>query len=125
MGCLQLCRRDCGSEAQGCEGCHRRFVGCCGGTVEEKRIFQARRRFEFEVEKETSNGSPQGCEPFHEGAVCVQSEACIEDSEGFAHEKVQGDGQLRRQSVSIKRAVNRFKSWWAASPGLRSMCTDR
>merc|ERR1711982_144109 len=92
--------------SQGCEGCHRRFVGGCGGTVEEERIFQARRRFEFEVEKETSNGSPQGCEPFHEGAVCVQSEACIENRESFAHEKVQGDGHAPRSGCTLDAMIH-------------------
>merc|ERR1711982_119613 len=75
-----------------------------GGAVEEERIFQVRRCLEFEAQEEARNGCPQGCEPIHEGAMCVQSQACQQDGAGVAHEEVQGDGELRWMSVAMFRS---------------------
>ena len=50
-------------------------------------IMFAPRCLELEVEVEGCTTSPQGCEPFHKGAVPIQSEARQQDSEGLPNEK--------------------------------------
>merc|ERR1712206_52603 len=72
-------------------GGHR---GSCGGTVEKERFFQTRRRVEHEAQEETSDASPQGCEPIHKRAMRFQSQASLENCQGTPDEKVEGDDQL-------------------------------
>merc|ERR1712087_822966 len=68
--------------------------GCCIRGVEEEWILQARRDAQHEAEEEACHSCPQGCEPVHQGALCLQGEACLEDSEGFRHAEAQGGHQL-------------------------------
>ena len=52
------------------------------GAVEEERVFQVRRCFELEVEEEGRDASSQGHQSIHQGAMCLQGEACVADCEG-------------------------------------------
>merc|ERR1712125_221709 len=72
------------------------------GAVEEAGIIQDRRCVELKVEVEARDPRSKGCEPFHEGAMCVQGQACQQDCQGFADEEVQGDGELS-SSLEHKR----------------------
>merc|ERR1711953_1193653 len=71
-----------------------RFVECGGGSVEKERFFQVRGSPKPEAQKEARDSCPQGSEPLHEGALCVQSQACEQDGACLANEEVQGDGKL-------------------------------
>merc|ERR1712217_819995 len=57
-------------------------------------FFQTRRRVEHEAQEETSDASPQGCEPIHKRAMRFQSQASFEDSQDISNEEVEGDDQL-------------------------------
>merc|ERR1711976_1036605 len=84
---------DCNSSLQlrglqhGLEGERRKgrrgelHVGC-SPAAEEKRVLQVRRRIEPEIEEEGRNGSSQRYQSFHQGAMCLQGEACVPDCEG-------------------------------------------
>merc|ERR1711871_1346375 len=67
--------------------------------------FQAGRLPEFEAQEEACHPSPQGCQPFHQGALRVQSEAGFEDRARFGHEEVEGDGQLSNESREMVREM--------------------
>merc|ERR1719436_1414046 len=62
--------------------------------VEKEWILQARRDAQHEAEEEACHSCPQGCEPVHKRALCLQGEACLENSEGFRHGEAQGGHQL-------------------------------
>merc|ERR1711879_656575 len=92
---IQICCRDDWPEDEGCEGRSLGNDGCCVEGVEEVRLFQVGRQAELEVEEEGRNASTEGREPFHQGAMRFQGQACIEDCEGLRHEEAQGSHQLR------------------------------
>merc|ERR1711933_534447 len=76
---------------------HRSVQRCSGDdrpAGEKERVFQTRRRLEHEAQEETSDASPQGCEPIHKRAMRFQSQASFEDSQDICNEEVEGDGQL-------------------------------
>merc|ERR1712087_846380 len=81
-------------EVEGSESCSRRPPRRGGGTNEKKRIFQARRR-ESEAQEQGRHEGTQGHQPVHQGAVCDQGEAGIQDRAWLCHEKTEGDGQLK------------------------------
>merc|ERR1712139_548814 len=58
---------------------------------EEVWRLQARRHAEHEAEEQASNEGTQGHQPFHQGAVRFQGEACLEDGEVLRNEEAQGD----------------------------------
>merc|ERR1712216_927878 len=80
-------------EEQGCEGCrhHIHGVGCF--RVEEEWLIQVRWLPELEAEEEACHPCSQGCQPFHQGAMRVQSEASLQDCPCFGNEEVEGDGE--------------------------------
>merc|ERR1712137_299929 len=102
--------------------------GSCGGygrrssrSVEKGWLFQDCRCAQLEAEIEACNTRAQGREPFHERAVCFQSQASIQDGEGTSDEEAQGDGELIMHAVRStcsKSNVELFRSRWAASPDL-------
>merc|ERR1711904_477178 len=63
---------------------------------EEVRLLQACRYAEHEAQEQTGNEGTQGHQPLHQGAVCFQGEACIEDSEVLRDEEAQGDALSQR-----------------------------
>merc|ERR1712048_803101 len=63
-------------------------------ATEEERVLQVRRRVEFEVEEEACDASSQGHQSIYQGAMRLQSEACVADCEGPCTEEIQGRGQL-------------------------------
>merc|ERR1719428_2678963 len=63
-------------------------------TVEEERVLQVRRCIELEIEEEGCDGSSQGHQPFHQGAMRLQGKACFQDSEGPRSQEIQGPCQL-------------------------------
>merc|ERR1711963_318995 len=65
-----------------------------GRAVEKERLLQIGGSPEPEAEKEACDTCPQGSEPLHERALCVQSQACEQDGACLANEEVQRDGQL-------------------------------
>merc|ERR1740117_687177 len=84
-----------GPEVEGSESCHGKPPRRCGGANEKEWIFQARRRFEHEAQEQAGCEGTQGHPPVHQGAVCDQSEAGIQESDGQSHEKTEGFGQLK------------------------------
>merc|ERR1712207_106083 len=102
--------------------------GSCGGhggrgsrSVEKSWYIQDSRCAELETEIEAYNTCAQGREPFHERAVCFQSKASIQDSEGASDEEAQRDGELIMHAVRStcsESNLELFRSWWAASPDL-------
>merc|ERR1739848_221746 len=93
--CIQLRRRKGWLEAEEREGCRRRLHVGGGSSSEEEWSVQGRWHAQFEVEGEACTCGPQGCEPIHQGALRVQSEACLENREGLRHEEAEGRNQLR------------------------------
>merc|ERR1711957_442287 len=92
-----VCSR-CGEswpEVEGSESCCRRPPRRGGDGNKEKRIFQARRGFESEAQEPGGYEGTQGHQPVHQGAVCDQGEAGIQESDGEGDEKTERDGQLK------------------------------
>merc|ERR1712185_596268 len=85
--------------------CHRgcRCRGCA--SAEGMRQIQAWRRTQLEAEEEASDCRSQGSESFHQGAVRLQGEASLQDSQGASNEEVQGDGQLSLLSCELLRVA--------------------
>merc|ERR1712217_656642 len=75
--------------------------GCCRSSTEEDGLIQDRGHAQSQVEVKACNTSTEGCEPIHEGAVRLQSQACVEDSEGAPHEEVEGTRELIARSFVI------------------------
>merc|ERR1712125_96355 len=92
------------------------------GAVEEAGIIQDRRCVEFKVEVEARDPRSKGCEPFHEGAMCVQGQACQQDCQGFADEEVQGDGELSSSFKAQTACTSHDRPWWADPPGRAGPC---
>merc|ERR1739845_239068 len=111
--CVCICCRDDRIETKRCQGCARRFARSRRGSAQKERILQDRRCIEFEIEVEAGYTCSKGCEPFHQRTLCVQSEACIQNSQRSSNEEVQADGQLRWLSVHGSHE----EPWWADSPG--------
>merc|ERR1712226_657126 len=107
FGCIQFRRRDYWFEAEGCKGSRRKFVGSGRRSAEKEWVFQDRRRSQSEAQIEARDTSAQRCEPFHKGALCIQSKARFKDGPSFANEKVQSHGQLRQRWA----VVFLCKSW--------------
>merc|ERR1712232_309994 len=70
---IQIGSRDDRPEDEGCEGCSGGYDGCCGDIVEEVGLFQVGWQVELEAEEESRDAGPEGREPVHQGAVCLQS----------------------------------------------------
>jgi hypothetical protein len=66
-----------------------------GGTGPNESKHRARRRFESEAQEPGGFQGTQGHQPVHQGAVCNQGEAGIQESDGEGDEKTEGDGQLK------------------------------
>merc|ERR1739849_47202 len=97
---LRFRRRNLRLEAKGREGRDRRHRQRRCRAAEKERFFQACWCIEHEAQEETRSSSSQGCEPLHERAMRLQSEASKQDGPCFADEEVQGDGQLRQAGDS-------------------------
>merc|ERR1712217_722419 len=69
-------------------------MGSCSRATQEERVLQIRRRIEFEVEEEASDASSQRHQSIYQGAMRLQSEACVADCEGPCTKEIQGRGQL-------------------------------
>merc|ERR1711879_602127 len=78
---------------EGCRGGHRRD---CRRRVEEKWFLQTRGCVELEAQEEACDASQERCEPIHERTMRLQSQASVQDCQGIAHEKIKGDGELKR-----------------------------
>merc|ERR1712146_416227 len=95
MGCsVQRCSRDDGPEGEGCERRHGGHRSGCRRGVEEEWRLQTRRCAQPEAQEEASDASQERGEPVHKGTVWLQSQACVEDRQGIANEKVERDGEL-------------------------------
>merc|ERR1711937_478602 len=92
--------RDHRVEDEGREGRRGCIHGCGRGAGEEVRLLQVRGYAEHEVEEQASNEGTQGYQPLHQGAVRLQGEACLEDSEVLRDEEAQGDA-LKEQGVRV------------------------
>merc|ERR1712048_1437613 len=75
-------------------GLHRRS----SRSVEKGWLFQGRRCAQLEAQTETCNTCAQGCQPIHERALRLQSQASIQNREGIPDEKAQGVDQLTMQT---------------------------
>merc|ERR1740127_145029 len=95
IGCMQLSCRDDWPEGEGRQGRRGGLGRSRGRGVEEKWNVQACWRVELEVEEEACDASAQRCESFHQGAMRLQSQASVQDSEGVPHEETEGVDQLR------------------------------
>merc|ERR1711874_782647 len=74
--------RDHWLEAEGGEGSYGGLDGRSSRSVEKGWLFQDCRCARLEVEVETCHTCAQGRQPFHQRAVCFQSQASIQDREG-------------------------------------------
>merc|ERR1719281_1706275 len=72
---LQLCGLQHRLEGEGREGCRGELHVGCSTAAEEERVLQVRRRVELEAKEEGRDGSSQGHQPFHQGAMRLQGEA--------------------------------------------------
>merc|ERR1712070_1335251 len=108
-------------EEQGGERCHRCPLWGCLRRNQKERKLQTRRHVEFEVEEEEGYSSKEGHQPLHQGALCVQSEASLEDCEGTCHEEAEGSFELNFQMFCTS-----MKLWWAVSLSfmIDTSCTD-
>merc|ERR1712194_539437 len=66
--------------------------GC--SRAEEKWCIQAGWLLEFEVEEEARNPGTQGSESLHQGAMCLQGKAGLQNCARTGHEEAEDDGQL-------------------------------
>merc|ERR1712217_463029 len=98
---------------------------CCGGSVEEERFFQTRGSPQPEAQKEARYSCPQGSEPLHEGALCVQSQAREQDGACLANEEVQGDGQLGQLRLNRGSLGGRSCQACTACTGVQSAFSVR
>merc|ERR1712100_327073 len=93
---------------------------CCLRRNQEERKLQASRNVELEVEEEARNTSKEGHQPIHQGALRVQSQACLKDREGTCHEEAEGGFELNFQMICTSMEL-----WRAVSPRFHSAsCTD-
>merc|ERR1712137_179831 len=99
--------------------------GSCGGhggrgsrSVEKSWHIQDCRCAELETEIEACNTCAQGREPFHERAVCFQSQASIQDSEGASDEEAQRDGELIMHAVRSTSLKNYLELYLVTVGGL-------
>merc|ERR1712224_923602 len=98
-------------EEQTSEGrCGCAFRGCLRRDQEERKL-QACRHVELEVEEEAGHASEEGHQSIHQGALCLQSQACLQDCEGTRNEEVEGGFELNFQKFCTS-----MKLWWAVSP---------
>merc|ERR1712014_160403 len=81
-------------KSEGRKGCHGGHRCGCGGRVEEEWFFQTCRSAELEAQEEASDASQEGSQSIHEGTMCVQGQASVEDRQGIANEEAKGDDQL-------------------------------
>merc|ERR1712187_135724 len=89
---------------------------------EEDRLLQACRDAQHEAEEEACHACTQGCEPIHQGAMCLQGKAGLEDREGPGYEEAQGGHQLSH----LGRGSSEVSTSWepqagpSTSPGVRT-----
>merc|ERR1711953_829471 len=103
--CIQVCGRIYWFEDLGSERGSGGDVGSCGRSDEKDWLIQDRRHAQSEVEIKACDTSTEGREPIHERAVRLQSQACIQDSEGASDEEAQGARELSMYSL---RSVGSF-----------------
>merc|ERR1712224_470358 len=96
----RLCGGDQWFEEQASERCRRVSLQCCLRRNQEERKLQACRHVELEVEEEARNSSKEGHQPFHQGALRVQSQACLKDRAGTCHEEAEGGFELNFQMIA-------------------------
>merc|ERR1719473_623344 len=60
------------------------------GAAQEERHVQVRGHAQHEVEEEAGNRSPQGRQPFHQGAMRLQSKTRLQDRACVGHEEAEG-----------------------------------
>merc|ERR1711918_254055 len=49
--------------------------------------------------KKKPHPSQEGRQPLHQGTLCLQSQACVEDSAGICHEEIEGGLELNFQMM--------------------------
>merc|ERR1712187_707505 len=96
---IQVCGRIDRLEDLGSERGGGGDVGSCGRSDEEDWLIQDRRHAQSEAEIKACDTSTEGREPIHERAVRLQSQACIQDSEGTSDEEAQGARELSMYSA--------------------------
>merc|ERR1712151_271440 len=101
-------------EVEGREGRRGKLHDSCSGAVDEERVLQVRRCIEVEIEEEGCDGSSQGHQPFHQGAVRLQGKACFQDSESPRAQEIQGPCQL----IGLENYPSRTKPAWVTVGGL-------
>merc|ERR1719284_670907 len=97
--------RDHRIEDERCEERRGCLDGCGRGAGEEVWVLQARRHAEHEAEEQAGNQGTPGHQPFHQGAMRFQGEACLEDGEVLRDEEAQGDA-LKWRGVRAMPLLN-------------------
>merc|ERR1712048_577653 len=103
-------------KAEGREGSCGGHGGRCSRSVEKSWHIQDCRCAELEIE--ACNTCAQGREPFHERAVCFQSQASIQDSEGASDEEAQRDVELIMHAVRSTSLKNNLELYLVTVGGL-------
>merc|ERR1711935_753878 len=68
--------------------------GGCGNRGQKERQIQIWWMPELEAQEEGRHSRSQRSQPFHQGALRVQGQACFQDYQSIPHEEVEGNGQL-------------------------------
>merc|ERR1711953_1549399 len=114
--------RDHWLEAEGGEGSYGGLDGRSSRSVEKGWLFQDCRCAQLEVEVETCHTCTQGRQPFHERAVCFQSQASIEDSEGTSDEKIERVGELILRALLRSLFGEQLRAFLVTVGGLTWPC---
>merc|ERR1711879_742723 len=101
------------------------IMGVAAEELKKTGSFKFAGMLSMKLKKKPSTPARKGvrCEPFHQGALCVQGEARLKDCEGPCHE-AQGSHQLRAElpcatELALCRSCKQgcHESWWSVSPG--------
>merc|ERR1712137_1151385 len=106
-----------GLKQKAVKGVVEAMVGVAADQLKNWHI-QDCRCAELETEIEACNTCAQGREPFHERAVCFQSQASIQDSEGASDEEAQRDGELIMHAVRSTSLKNYLELYLVTVGGL-------
>merc|ERR1712193_516177 len=72
------------------------------GAGGEVGLLQDRWHAQHEAEEQACHEGAEGRQPLHQGALCLQGEARLEDSARPAHEEAQGDALSQERKTASR-----------------------
>merc|ERR1712048_274895 len=101
MGILKSVAETTGLKTKDVKGALVAMMDVAAKELKKTGSFKFAGRLNLKLKKKGCNSSSQGCESFHERALRLQGQACIENCESLCNDEAQGGNQLNAAAEAL------------------------